>query len=118
MPTHTAVFPIKYRQTEPVGIDLLERLGREIYGPAAADAMLSATHTVRFGGDSGRPTVTFTLPGLDKSSLEVTQKNRELLIAGGGYSRVYSLPGSMAAAEVLEARYDDGKLTIVFEAGD
>ena len=114
----TAIFPIKHRETEPVGIAQLGRLGQEIYGQAVADAILSETHTVRFASDSGKPAVTFTLPGLDKSNLDVTRRGSELLIAAGGYSRVYALPDSLAASEILEARYDDGELTIVFETGD
>ncbi|HUU90956.1 MAG TPA: ArsA family ATPase [Phycisphaerae bacterium] len=114
----TAILPIKYRETEPVGIADLRDLGHEIYGQAVADAMLSETYTVRFANDSGKPAVTFTLPGLDKSSLDVTRKSSELLIAAGGHSRVYALPDSLAASEILEARYDDGELTIVFETGD
>ena len=114
----TAIYPIEYRETEPVGIAQLEELGQEIYGQDVADAMLSETYTVRFANDSGKPAVTFTLPGLDKSSLDVTRKGGELLIAAGGYSRVFALPDSLGASDISEARYDDDELTIVFDTGD
>jgi hypothetical protein len=55
---------------------------------------------------------------LDKSSLDVTRKGGELLIAAGGYSRVFALPDSLGASDISEARYDDDELTIVFDTGD
>jgi arsenite-transporting ATPase len=114
----TAIFPIRYLETEPIGLRQLDALGREVYGEAVPDGMLSATHTIRFAKEDGKPVLVFTVPGLDKSSLDVTRKGSELLIDTGSHSRVFALPDTLATSEVREARYRDGELAIVFADGD
>ncbi|MHC5034550.1 MAG: ArsA family ATPase [Planctomycetota bacterium] len=114
----TAIFPIRYLETEPVGLGQLDALGREVYGEAVPDGMLSATHTIRFEKKDGKPVLVFTVPGLDRSSLDVTRKGSELLIDTGSYSRVFALPDTLATSEIHEARYRDGELAIVFADGD
>ena len=110
----TAVFPIKYLAEEPVGVAQLDELGAEIYGDTVPDDVLSATHTVRLSKEDGKLTLMFSLPNLDRSSLDIKRKGRELLIAAGGHSRVFVLPDTLAECEVEGATYSDGDLIVSF----
>ncbi|HUU89575.1 MAG TPA: ArsA family ATPase [Phycisphaerae bacterium] len=110
----TAVFPIRYLAEEPIGVAQLDGLGAEIYGDAVPDDVLSATHTVRLSKEDGKLRLMFSLPNLDRSSLDIQRKGRELLIAAGGHSRVFALPDTLAEREVEGATYTDGDLVVSF----
>ncbi|MHC4591122.1 MAG: ArsA family ATPase [Planctomycetota bacterium] len=114
----TAIFPIRYLETEPIGLRQLDALGREVYGEAVPDGVLWETHTIRFAKEDGKPVLVFTVPGLDRSSLDVTRKGSELLIDTGSHSRVFALPDTLATSEIHEARYRDGELVITFASGE
>ena len=110
----TAVFPIRYLAAEPIGVAQLDGLAAEIYGEAVPDDVLSATHTVRLSKEDGKLTLRFSLPNLDRSSLDIQRKGRELLIAAGGHWRVFALPDTLAECEVEGATYTDGHLVVSF----
>jgi HSP20 family molecular chaperone IbpA len=107
-----------YLETEPIGLRQLDALGREVYGEAVPDGVLWETHTIRFAKEDGKPVLVFTVPGLDRSSLDVTRKGSELLIDTGSHSRVFALPDTLATSEIHEARYRDGELVITFASGE
>ncbi len=110
----TNIFPITHLENEPIGVEQLDALGKEIYGGAVPDAVLSETHTVRFSEEDGKVFLAFTMPNLDKSSLDVRTKGNELLITTGSYSRVFSLPDTLAKSQIEGASYNDDRLIITF----
>jgi len=58
--------------------------------------------------------LTFTIPNLDKSNLDIGRKDNDLLINTGDCSRVFSLPDTLSRSEIEGASYSDGKLVINF----
>ena len=97
-----------------MGLERLEKMGREIYGELDPTDALSNVNTVAFDKQDGKVVLSITLPNLDRSSLDIGQKDNDLLINAGGYSRVFCLPDTLANAEVDSANYKDSKLNIYF----
>jgi arsenite-transporting ATPase len=113
---NTTVFRIPYLDYEPLGIGPLEEMGRSIYGERLPDGVLSTPDTVKIDKADGRSRLTFLLPGLEKSSLDIGRRGGDLLIHTGDHARVFTLPDSLALAEVESAEYDEaGRLTILFK---
>ncbi|MFC1588518.1 ArsA family ATPase [Planctomycetota bacterium] len=110
----TKLLPVRYLDTEPTGVDQLRKLGSEIYGDTAPDDLLSQTDTVRFGKKDDFVTLTFTLPNLDKTELDIGQKGNELLINTGNYNRVFTLPDTLHQADIKSACFEDDDLVITF----
>ena len=64
--------------------------------------------------DNGKTTLSLYLPNLEKSQLDLQQKDEGLLVKAGAYHRVLILPDSLMSREITSAGYKDGRLTIVF----
>jgi HSP20 family molecular chaperone IbpA len=58
--------------------------------------------------------LSIVLPGLDKASIDVGRKDNDLLISAEGYSRVFSLPDTLANVDIDKADYDESRLNIRF----
>jgi arsenite-transporting ATPase len=58
--------------------------------------------------------LTFWLPTARKQDLDVHRKETELFVSAGNYTRVFSLPDSLADREIAGARFADGALTVSF----
>ncbi len=58
------------------------------------------------------------LPNLNKSNLDIGRKENDLLINAGGYSRVFSLPDTLANIAIDAAVYEDSRLNIYFAADE
>jgi len=110
----TRIFAIKHYANEPIGLTRLEEMGREIYGELNPAKVLSNVNTVAFKKQDGQTVLSITLPNLDKSNLDIGRKENDLLINAGGYSRVFSLPDTLANIAIDTADYEDSRLNIYF----
>jgi arsenite-transporting ATPase len=115
---HTPLFRVSHLGHEPAGAEELERLGRDIYGERAPEGVLSDVRTVSLGEREGNPSLSFWLPGLDKSQLDLGRSGTDLMVSAGGYTRLVALPDSLASREVAGAHYEDQQLTVVFSDGE
>lgn len=57
------------------------------------------------------------LPCADKSSIDLYQATTDIVIKTGNYKRNIPLPNILRNSVVAGAKFDDGKLTILFEKG-
>jgi len=110
----TRIFTIKHYANEPIGLPRLEEMGREIYGELNPAEVLSNVNTVTFKKRDGQTVLSIILPNLDKSNLDIGRKENDLLINAGGYSRVFSLPDTLAKIAIDAADYEDSRLNIYF----
>jgi len=100
---------------EPVGVGSLGAMARDVFEDAAPDDMLSRSQPVSIDQVDGKARLTFRLPDAEKEEVDVGRKDTELILRAGGYTRVFSLPDSLADREVAGAEFNDGALVISFE---
>jgi arsenite/tail-anchored protein-transporting ATPase len=110
----TRIIPIRHYENEPIGLERLEEMGKDIYGELDPAAVLSIVNFVTFKKQNGRVVLSIVLPGLDKTSIDVGRKYNDLLISAEGYSRVFSLPDTLANVDIDKAEYDENRLNIRF----
>ncbi|MBN1571351.1 MAG: ArsA family ATPase, partial [Acidobacteria bacterium] len=110
----TRIISIRHYENEPIGVERLEAMGKDIYGGLDPAAVLSNVNTVTFKKQNGRVVLSFVLPGLDKASIDVGRKDNDLLISAEGYSRVFSLPDTLTNVDIDKAEYNGNRLNIRF----
>ena len=113
---NTRIISIKHYENEPIGAARLEEMGKDIYGKLDPSAVLSNVNTVKFKKQNGRVVLSIVLPNLDKTGIDVGRKDNDLLINAEGYSRVFSLPDTLAKVEIDQAGYKNNRLNIRFAA--
>lgn len=111
---NTSILPIKHYGKEPIGIERLTQMGKDIYGKLAPFNVLSSVNTVNFEKQDDNVVLTLALPGLEKSSLDIGQKENDLIISAGSYTRIFALPDTLVKKDIEQASYADDKLTIYF----
>jgi arsenite-transporting ATPase len=99
---------------QPIGLEALAALGREIFGTEGPDAVLSPSRPVSLERVDQTYRLRFSLPQVTRSEMDIGRKDNELVLNAGGYSRVFSLPDTLADREVSEARFADGTLIVTF----
>lgn len=110
----TKILPIKHYDTEPIGLQILENIGRDIYGEFEPSGVLSAVNTVKFEKQDKKVILSIVLPNIDKSILDIGRKDNDLLITAGQYSRILTLPDSLAKTDIESASFEDDLLKITF----
>lgn len=100
---------------EPMGVGPLGAMGRGIFEDTAPHDVLSPSRPVSIDQVDGKARLTFRLPDVGKEEIDVSRKDAELILTAGGYTRVFSLPDSLASREVSGAEFNDGALVISFE---
>jgi arsenite/tail-anchored protein-transporting ATPase len=110
----TRIISIRHYENEPIGVEHLEAMGKDIYRELDPAAVLSNVNTVTFKKQNGRIVLSIVLPGLNKASIDVGRKDNDLLISAEGYSRVLSLPDTLANVDIDRAEYDENRLNIHF----
>ncbi|MBN2321743.1 MAG: ArsA family ATPase, partial [Acidobacteria bacterium] len=113
---NTRIISIRHYENEPIGAACLEEMGKDIYGKLDPAAVLSNVNTVKFKKQDGRVVLSIVLPNLDKNAIDVSRKDNDLLITAEGYSRVFSLPDTLAKVEIDQAGYENNRLNIRFAA--
>ena len=113
---NTRILSIRHYENEPIGAARLEEMGKDIYEELDPAAVLSNVNTVTFKKQDGRVVLSIVLPNLDKTDIDVGRKDNDLLINAEGYSRVFSLPDTLAKVEIDQAEYKNNRLNICFAA--
>jgi len=111
---NTRILPIKHYDSEPIGLSRLEAMGRDIYGELKPSSVLSDVNTVTFKKQDDQVVLSIILPNIDKSILDIGQKDNDLLINAGAYSRILRLPDTLAKSEIDTAKYEENQLKITF----
>jgi arsenite-transporting ATPase len=104
-----------YRTHEPVGVEELRTLAREVYDgtdPLAAPAGEGPLQVTRH--ESGA-VLRLDLPFVTKGEVDLARHGDELVVTVGSYRRLLSLPAGQARHKVTGARVDGGALQVRFE---
>ncbi len=103
-----------YRVQEPVGLDQLTELGRELYGNENPLAILSERKPLVVSAGESNPSIEVFLPLTEKEEIDVYRKGSDLYIRVGTQTRNVHLPQSLARRKIVAARYRKDTLTISF----
>ena len=113
----TRQFQVPLLEEEPIGAAPLSRMADQMFGQVRPDEILTSTEPVTLKEVDGQVQLRFWLPQLGKADLDIGRKDRELVLKAGSYTRVFSLPDSLADRQIEEARFNDGVLHIGFQQG-
>jgi arsenite-transporting ATPase len=108
------VLKVPLYEQEMVGLELLDRLGAELYAEHDPTAMLHHEDpiTIRKHGDSYR--LTLRLPFTGKSDLDLLRKGDDLFIKVGQYKRTLMMPAALQRLDIAGASFEDDRLVIRF----
>jgi arsenite-transporting ATPase len=97
-----------------VGLDLLERMGDEVYGEADVMDVLHVDEPIRIRKRGPSYVLSMRLPFAGREDLDVHRKGDELFIKVGGYKRNLILPQTLQRLVVREASFKGDRLEVLF----
>ena len=100
---------------EPIGVDALSELGRELYGDRDPAARYVQRRPLRLDKRDGRTVLFLDLPTVDHDEVDVLLRGDELWISVRDFERRLALPASVAGLPVACAAISDGVLEVEFE---
>jgi arsenite-transporting ATPase len=99
---------------EMVGVDLLEEMGREVYGDRPATDVLFADEPIRVRRRGGGYVLVMRLPFVSREDMDIHRRGDELFVRVGSYKRNLVLPQSLKRLEVRGANFVGSQLEIAF----
>ena len=113
-------FPVQRFQaplhpSEPIGIDALRGLAKEVYGERDPAQRFSFGRPIRLDRRDGRTRLEIDLPHATKDEIDVVAHGDELWVGVRDAQRRIALPASVAGRAVAAARLEGGVLEIIFE---
>jgi len=99
---------------EMVGLDLLEDMGREVYGDRPAIDVLFRDDPIRVRRRAGGYVLTMRLPFVSREDMDIHRRGEELHIRVGSYKRNLILPQTLQRMEVRGASFVGDHLEIAF----
>jgi arsenite-transporting ATPase len=113
------VLRARYFEEEVIGLDMLDRLGVELFGDGDP-AVLFHTELSREveQSDDGVTTMRIRVPFADRSQVSLKKVGSELVVAAGREKRTIILPPALARRSPSGARLEDGSLEVSFSADD
>ena len=101
--------------SEPIGVEALRALARQLFGERDPAARFSHGRPIRLEKRDARTCLEIDLPSATRDEIEVTAHGDELLVRVRDAQRLIALPASVAGRSVAAVRLDKGVLSIEFE---
>lgn len=104
----------EYRPREPVGVDALAGLAREVYGehdPLATTPGKGPFHISRSGGGA---VLRLSLPLVSRAEVNLARNGDDLVVTVGSYRRLLTLPSGLARHRIAGAKVEQGELRVRF----
>jgi len=111
------VLTAAYYEREVMGPEMLDRLGSEVFGGRDPAVILHDELTQELVTDNGRATLRVKVPFAERDDLSLKKIGLEVIVRAGTQKRTIMLPPALAGYATSGARFDDGRLEIVFEKG-
>ncbi len=99
---------------EIVGIDLLSKLAKKVYGRKDPTQIFFSQRPIIVEKKDGGFDLSLNLPFVQKKDLDLFQKGEELHIRVGKYKRNILLPHSLLNHSIKEAKFEEERLRISF----
>ena len=111
------ILDVPFFDQEVVGLEMLERMGRALFGQRDPTEILYTGDRPRVIKTEGGYAYHLPLPFVSSADLDLTRSSaNELVVRIGNHKRLISLPHTLAALEVSSAKHRDGVLTVTFVA--
>jgi arsenite-transporting ATPase len=104
------------RPREPIGVEALAALGRDLYGERDPAALLARNRPLRLEKRGAHTVLSIELPGVALDEVEVTACAGDLLLSVRDAQRRIALPRSLAGHRIEAARLEAGVLEIELAA--
>jgi arsenite-transporting ATPase len=99
---------------EVVGVELLEKIADRVYGDDDPARLFFSQKPIRIKSVDGRHVLSLSLPFVEKSALDLTQKGDELIIQAGPFRRNILLPRILLNKKIQGAVFEGDQLKITF----
>jgi arsenite-transporting ATPase len=99
---------------EMVGLDLLEDMGREVYGDLHVTDVLHRDDPIRVRRRAGGYVLALRLPFVSREDMDIHRRGDELFVRVGSYKRNLILPATLQRLEVRGANFVGDHLEIAF----
>jgi arsenite-transporting ATPase len=103
-----------YRAAEPVGVDALAGLARELYDGSDPLAGAAGSGPFRIAHTPAGAVLHLALPHATREDVDLGRNGDELVVTVGSYRRLLTLPAGLARHRVAEARVRHGELQVRF----
>jgi len=110
------VWRSEYRPTEPVGLEALADLGRQVYGERDPLVVPAAREPFRVTRTSDGAVLHLRLPFVGRADVDLARDGDDLVVTVASYRRLLTLPAGLARHRVAGARVDGGELQVRFAA--
>ncbi|HTL35644.1 MAG TPA: ArsA family ATPase [Kofleriaceae bacterium] len=110
-----SVTELRFQPDEVIGTGSLANAALEIYGDRDPSRALVERPPVRFETDGSATVLVMDLPHAPARTLDLRQRDDELIVTLGGWRRRLALPPSLLGREVTDARFSGGALRIQFK---
>ena len=112
------IFEVPLYAEEIVGLNMLNRMGQELFTERSPIEIYYNTQTQQVSKDEDGYLLKIYMPFVDKKELSLNQKGEELIIRGANLKRNIILPRTLLNYQVTGAKFDDDTLKIRFGGGD
>ncbi len=108
------IWRAQYRPREPVGLEPLAGLARELY--ADADPLARSAGRAPFGvrRSEGGAVLRLSLPLVSRTEVNLARNGDDLVVTVGSYRRLITLPSGLARFSIAGARVEQGELQVRF----
>src|SRR3712207_758407 len=118
---HAAFAPVPvleapFFEQEVRGEAMLDRLGDALFGGRDVAAVLHASFTQGLVVGRDGASLRLELPFADKGELDLKKVGAELVVRVGSHKRTMLLPPALAGYRPSGATFEDGALTVTFDA--
>lgn len=108
------IFKAPLMDQEVVGLEMLGRFAREIYGDRDPSEVMYRGRLQSVEQTADGYAMTLHAPFAEKSELDLVQVGEELIVKVGNQRRNLLLPRILVGMEIAEAKLEDEELTIMF----
>ena len=109
------ILTLRFQASEVSGAAALASVADELYGDRDPSRPFRVAPPLRFRRDRGRTRIEVSLPHAAAGSIDLKQRDDDLILTIGGWRRQLALPASLHGRAVTGAKLARGVLTISFD---
>ncbi|WP_345530051.1 ArsA family ATPase [Nocardioides endophyticus] len=103
-----------YRPREPVGVEALTALAREVYDEDDPLAAAKGRGPFRISSGEHGAVLRLSLPLVSRAEVDLARNGDDLVVTVGSYRRLITLPSGLARYRIAGARVEQGELQVRF----
>jgi arsenite-transporting ATPase len=108
------ILEIPLYEQEMVGVELLDRLGRDLYGDKDPSERLHDDEPMKITKRADGYALSLRLPFAGREDLDLLRKGDDLYVRVGAYKRTFMLPTALTRLDIAGATFEDDRLVIRF----